>query len=317
VFRLGICLIPRVHEIMEASKDGGRFMNGCCPGDEFGQDDSSGGGSWLSSLFSSDTPAPDASTDTSAPEAGVSTAIPPLVAAPSSFDPGDPNQLLSKYFTLAQLTVTSLPNPNLPVDQTSFNNLKQTASLLDAIQDNVGPFTIASCYRSPENQLALSSGAQGAASAAMAAHAKKSYHVQGLACDLTPANGMTPTQFAQACYQNPSVAALMGQCVDKSEGGQTSLHVSVQTSQFPTCTPMYVGPDGQYYRMSPTQISAWIAQSSSSPDTLDSNIAVSDDQDTEDDVGDVTSPPWGLIGAGVAAALGAGYWFWWRKRRAR
>jgi hypothetical protein len=279
-----------------------------CPDDSFGQDASSDSttpaapasdGGFLSSITSlfSSTPAPSA----------------PAPDSSAAATPPDPTQLYSKYFTLAQLTVTSLPYPNLPLDMASQNNLKQMAACLDAIQDNVGAFTIASCYRSPQNQIALTQGAGGAVAASMAV--PKSYHSQGLAADITPTNGMSPTQFAQACYQNPLTKALLGQIVDKSEGGnETSLHISIQTPKFPTATPMYVGSDGQYYRMTPTEIGDWL---SSKVSQLDDTSNVSLDQSSDDYEGDVTQgPPWLWIGAGLAAALGAGYWFW-RRRRAR
>lgn len=286
-------------------------MNGCCPEDEdvsfegFGQDDSStpasssdpaSGGvfSTISSWFSS-TPAPPSST--AASEA----------AAPAP----DPNEMYSKYFNLGQLCVTSLPYPNLPLDAASQNNLRAMGACLDAIRDNIGSFTIASCFRSQENQTALTQGAGGAAAASMAI--PKSYHSQGLAADLTPTNGMSPTQFAQACYSNPITKALLGQIVDKSEGSsETSLHISIPTPKFPTATPMYV-VNGQYYRMTPTQIGDWM--SSKITDLSDSS-SVSLSQSADDYVGDVTSgPPWLWIGAVLAAGLGASYWFYSRKRR--
>lgn len=285
-------------------------MNGRCPGDcgEFGQDAPAEPG-FFDSLFSSSTPAP-------SPDAGYEVPATPLVLAPTPIGP-DPEEQYSHYFKLKDLCVTSLPYPNLPTDSASQNNLKKTAAALDVIQDEIGPFTLASVFRSPENQNALAHGAQGEASAVMAAHAKKSYHAQGLGADITPANGMTPTAFAQACYQNPKTAAVLGQIVDKSEGGQHSLHVSIQTSRFPKATPMRVAADGQYIRLTPQEITDWLAQRTGDTSILDTNTAPSDDQSGEDDEGDVTSPPWGMILAGVAAALGAGYFFYARKRVAR
>jgi hypothetical protein len=292
-------------------------MNGCCPGDsgEFGQDapaDSSSSPSFLDSLFSS------SSTPADAPPADASYQVPstPLVMAPAPVGP-DPEEQYSKYFKLKDLCVTSLPYPNLPVDSATQNNMKKLGEALDTIMDEIGPYTLASVYRSPENQAALSAGAQGAASAAMASHATKSYHAQGLAADLTPNNGMTPTAFAQACYQNPKVAALLGQIVDKSEGGQHSLHISIQTSRFPKATPMRVAADGQYVRLTPEEITNWIAQRSGDTSILDINATPSDIQVDEDDEGDVTSPPWALILAGLAGAAGLGYFLYARRHRAR
>jgi LAS superfamily LD-carboxypeptidase LdcB len=261
---------------------------------------SSSSGGWFSSLTnlfsSSSTPA--ASTAASS-------------AAAPSFTPPDPSTLMSKYFTLAQLTVTSLPNPNLPVDQVSLNNLKQLGQLLDAIQDNVGTFIIASAYRSPANQLAIQQGAAGTAAATMAV--PKSYHSQGLAADITPNNGQTPHEFAVAMYNAGLVNVLTGQLCDKSDGGnETSLHISVTTPKFPTCTPMYVGSDGQYYRVPQDELASWLA---SSGDPLDSSVSASTDQDSDTDVGDVTDTSSGLwLAVGTLAFVGAGYFFFRKKQ---
>lgn len=222
-----------------------------------------------------------------------------------SAPPPDPNELYSKYFTLKQLTVTSLPYPNLPLDQTSQDNLRKLATFLDAIQDNVGSFVIASAYRSPENQAALQSGAGGATAASMAV--SHSYHSMGLAADITPKNGMTPTEFAQAIYQNPVTSAIAGQIVDKSEGGnETSLHISIQTPKFTKATPMYVVA-GQYYRMTPTQIGDWMS-SKMSDDAIATDSGggeiVSDDDLIYDDSPSL-SPALvlGALGAALAAYL--------------
>lgn len=213
----------------------------------------------------------------------------------------DPNEQYSKYYTLAQLTVTSLPHPNLPLDSDSQNNLRKLGTFLDAIRDNVGDYAIASAFRSRENQAALQQGAGGAAAASMAI--KNSYHSMGLAADITPKNGMTPTQFAQAIYQNPITAALAGQIVDKSEGGnETSLHVSIQTNKFPNPTPMYVVA-GQYYRMTPTQIGDWLSSkmADADPISVDNGELV-----TEEDFNDEGSSfDFKTIGMIVAALLGA------------
>lgn len=298
---------------------------GCC---SMGQDDSSAlpadianpnpptapapvdsGGLWssITSIFSSSTP--DTSSQTSSPDQPVT----PVQVAP------DPSEMYSKYFTLGQLCVTSLPYPNLPLDTASQNNLKQLGILLDAIQDNIGTFTIASAYRSPANQAALQAGAGGAAAASMAV--SKSFHSLGLAADITPTNGMTPTQFAQAIYNNPITNVLCGQLVDKSEGGnETSLHIScvVPTGNhiFLKATPMYVGAGGAYIRMTPAQISAW---QSSSANELDENIEASLDQSSEDagsmdSDSDDSSLGWAALLV-VGALAGGGYLYYAKKKR--
>lgn len=289
----------------------------CCPGD-FGQDETTPSGTstapaptapsfWDSiNPFSSSTPA--------AP------AVPPTTPSGTSTDAAaapDPDDQYSKYFTLGDLTVTSQPYPNLPLDAVSQANLKQLGVLLDAIQDNVGTFTIASAYRSPQNQASIQAGGAGAAAATMAV--SHSLHSTGQAADITPTNGMSPTQFAQAIYNNPITNILCGQLVDKSEGGnETSLHLSTivntGTHQFLTCTPMYVGAGGQYFRMTANQIGTWLA---STTNLLDTNVAVSEDQAIEDE-GDDSGDSGTVIGIAAAVAIlaGAGYYFYSRKKRA-
>ncbi len=274
----------------------------CCDG--FGQEEPG----FFDSLFS------DSSTQPPAGSEDPSYVVPetPLVLAPE-LQPAPPNPLdqYSTYFKLADLTVTSLPYPNLPLDTLTQSNLRKLAACLDAIHDQIGAFAIASAYRSPENQDALRSGAQGGAASHMAV--KKSYHSQGLAADLTPENGMTPTQFAQAIYNNPITNALCGQIVDKSEGGQHSLHISIRTPKFTIATPMYVGKDGQYYRMTKDEISAW---QTSKMNQLDENIDVSLDQGDEDFVFDDEGMSLGKIAGFAAILAGAGYWFMMRKKKA-
>lgn len=229
--------------------------------------------------------------------------------APQLFSP-DPQMQISKYFKLADLIVTSLPHPNLPDDQASLDNLIKMGVLLDAIQDNVGTFNIASVYRSQANQDELRKANTMAVS--------KSYHSLGLAADLTPTNGMTPTLFAQTLYQNPLTNALLGQIVDKSEGGnQTSLHISITTPKFPKATPMYVGSDHQYYRMTQAQIGSWLSSQMSDMPAPGEAVFTPEEGElvTEDEMNDEgSSIPWKwLLGGSAVAALA---YFFYKKRRA-
>lgn len=269
----------------------------CCDG--FGQDASSD---------SSDASS-DASSDSSPPvdvaESDAGSSIPLVLMSAQNPAPQASDQY-STYFTLGDLTVTSLPYPNLPTDSDSQANLKKLGAFLDAIQDNVGDFVIASAYRSPENQAALQSGAGGAAAASMAV--SHSYHSLGLAADITPKNGMTPTQFAQAIYNNALCNSLCGQLVDKSEGGnETSLHISIQTPKFTSCTPMYV-VSGQYYRMTKTQIGDWLSSQMTDDAATPTDSAFTPDPSellTDDDLNDYGTD-WSTIAiysalAGLAA----------------
>ena len=239
------------------------------------------------------------------------------VASPAAAAP-DPSDQYSKYYTLGDLTVTSQPFPNLPLDQITQDNLKKLGVTLDAIRDNVGTFTIASAYRSQANQNNIRAGGSGAAAATMAV--SHSYHTMGLAADITPTNGMSPTAFAQAIYNNPLFKVLIGQLVDKSEGGsETSLHITTTIPTCPSITPFYVGSGGAYMRMSPKQIGDWLqsTQNVLSMPSVDNSIPVSDDQNTPDDsdIMDPSSTPWGTIGIALAVLAGAGYFFYAKKKR--
>lgn len=225
----------------------------------------------------------------------------------------NPDEMYSKYFSLRDLTVTSLPHPNLPLDKESQDNLRKLGTLLDAIRDNIGDFVIASAYRSPENQEALRQGAGGTTAAKMAA--KKSYHSSGAAADITPKNGMNPTQFAQAIYLNPLTKVLIGQIVDKSgDGGETSLHISIPTSKFPKATPMYV-VSGQYYRMTEEQISNWLSSSMPKEDIVlpqESFSPIPDEAVSEEELDDVQAGQ-GLspqVMVGIVAGLALAYFLY-------
>lgn len=241
---------------------------------------------------------------------GYQVPLTPLVLAPPS-DPGseatatsptpggdtppNPSEQYSRYYTLADLTVTSLPYPNLPLDTASQSNLRRLAELFDVIRDKVGDFAIASAYRSPENQAALRSGAGGETAASMAV--KASYHSQGLGADLTPKNGMTPSQFAAALYTTPEVNALIGQITDKSEGGgETSLHISLQTPRFPKATLMYVGDDKQYYRMTASEVQSFLK-------SFSEKIVGAIEENPEAAAG---------VGAGTLALLATGGYFFYQ-----
>ena len=128
---------------------------------------------------------------------------------------------------------------------------------------------------------------------------------------------MNTADFARALYQNPVTNVLLGQIVDKAEGGQTSLHISLPTSKFPQATPMYVGAGDQYFRMTQDEIGKWLSSQVSdmpapgeSGFTSDPSQAVSDDEMNDDS----SSVPWPLILGGVAALAIGGY-LYNKKRR--
>ena len=289
--------------------------DGCC---DFGDEDPYEALKNASAFL--DTPSPEAEPAFVAPQT-------PLVFSPSYTPPfsPDPEMQLSDHFKLKDLIVTSLPYSNLPDTQEDLDNLVKMATLLEAIRNNIGTYTIASVYRSQANQDALRK------SNTMAV--KKSYHSLGLACDLTPTNGMSTQQFAKALYRNPVTNVLLGQIVDKGDGGQTSVHLSLPTSKFPQATPMHVGAGDAYFRILGKDLESWEVPKSSSvaplmtmttptgaaialePDTdeasyaFDPANAISDDEMNDDSF----QMPWVWIGGGLAAAAAA--FFFYKKRK--
>lgn len=225
----------------------------------------------------------------------------PLVIAPGAFVP-QPDEKISKYYKLKDLTKTSLPYPNLPENEEELENLRKMGTLLDAIRDQVGSFNIASVYRSQANQDYL----RKSSSMAVA----KSLHSRGMAADITPTNGMTTRQFAQAIYNNELLKVMVGQLVDKAEGHQTSVHISLPTASFPSATPMYVGAAGAYYRYRGRDLEEWQASSLAEIIPTNEESDLVSDEEMEDDS---SSKPWGLI-LGGTAVVGLVLWAYMRKK---
>jgi hypothetical protein len=161
---------------------------------------------------------------------------------------------LSPRFTLQDLTVTSAKLPNFP-DAAALANLKKLAALLELLYSRIGPFKIISAYRSPEVQAWIKSGGSGAVSAQMAA--TTSLHSTGEAADIQPTS-MPLEEFYVKLFANPAIREKCGQIVNKKEGGQNTIHLSIPNPKFPTGTPMRVGEDGQYYRLTADEIQGWI-----------------------------------------------------------
>ena len=139
---------------------------------------------------------------------------------------------------------------------------------------------------------------------------KNSYHSQGLAADITPTNGMTPSQFAAALYTSPNVNRQIGQITDKSEGGnETSLHISLQTPRFPKATLMYVGDDKQYYRMSVSEVQTFLKDFSAQVVEAASEV-VSDISEAVSE-----NPGKSSAGALAIAALAVGGYFLWQSKK--
>lgn len=169
----------------------------------------------------------------------------------------DPDEQLSAHFTLRDLTVTNAPPdqyPNIP-DEAQLANLRILAKALEVVYTKVGPFRIASAFRSQAVQNWIIHGGAGSTAAAMAVSV--SYHTLGIAADVTP-ESLSVEEFFTRCYAIEAVRAVLGQIVNKAEGGQQSVHLSLPTDKFPEGTLMRVGEGGQYYRLTGNEISDYL-----------------------------------------------------------
>jgi hypothetical protein len=155
--------------------------------------------------------------------------------AEPSFGAFNPDQKVSKYFTLGQLTRTDTGLPNVPNDE-EIANLTSLAQLLDIVYDEIGPFWIASAFRSSEVNAAVG-GAQG------------SYHSRGIAADIVPMNGDPATMFQAVATSD--LRNQMGEIIDKSEQG--ALHISLPTAE--KVGVLMTREEGEYRRLSSSEIS--------------------------------------------------------------
>lgn len=101
---------------------------------------------------------------------------------------------LSKYFTLAELTVSNkakeLKLNNIPSGK-QLENLKYTAARMDAVRELLGhPIIVSSGYRSP------------AVNKAVGSKAKHSQHMEGQAVDFTCPGFGTPKQIVEAIIKS-------------------------------------------------------------------------------------------------------------------
>lgn len=113
---------------------------------------------------------------------------------------------------MANLTVTQQNASNIPDDEQR-ENLKKLGALLDLITDEIGPFTIASAFRSPEVN-------------ALVGGSETSLHSQGKAADLIPLT-MTIEQYFSVILNSPRLRAMFGEIILKTPQG--ALHLSLPT----------------------------------------------------------------------------------------
>lgn len=189
---------------------------------------------------------------------------------------------LSKYFTLSDLTITSVQQPNVPTPE-ALENLKKLAALADLLYDQIGPFKVISGYRSPQVQSALKSGAGGSSAASQAA--THSFHSLGMALDLVPTS-MTAQQFWAEIATRPELKNKLGEIAIK----QTALHISLATPNKQGVL-MYVDKAGKYIRMAADEVSAFVSKHK--------KVVVA------------------VAGIGLPLALGFAFFMWFKSRQKR
>lgn len=113
---------------------------------------------------------------------------------------------LSRYFTLADLTVTNTGLENSP-DSARISNLKDLAQRLDFLKDRVGDFRVASAFRSEAVNRAVGGSAT-------------SLHKEGLAADLIPI-GISTHEFVRRTLPFKDY---FGEISDKE--GQGAIHIT-------------------------------------------------------------------------------------------
>lgn len=152
---------------------------------------------------------------------------------------------LSRYFTLADLTVTSTGYQNNPVGIAT-QNLSQLASLLDEVYEKIGPFKINSAFRSPEvNKVIGGSGA--------------SLHMEGKAADLQPLTMNAETFFAKIAAS--PLKNKMGEIINESERG--IVHVTTPTWSMRGVLK-YLS-EGEYFRYTQEQLSKVVSFGKENP----------------------------------------------------
>ena len=150
-----------------------------------------------------------------------------------------PSEKLSRYFTAAQLTVTDTGLVNIPNDE-QMNRLRELAPMLDRVYDEIGPFWVASAYRSD----AVNQRVGGAAG---------SYHSLGLAADIVPLNADPEGMFQKIASSDMRYD--LGEIILKADQG--AVHISL-----PTATKrgvLMTREEGVYRRLSDLEISDLLA----------------------------------------------------------
>ena len=168
--------------------------------------------------------------------------------AAQSIEVSPGSELLSKYFSMADLTITEQRGiDNTPKTTVEKQNLKRLGSLLDDIYDNVGNFGISSAYRSGALQQRLKELGYPVAEGT-------SYHELGIAADIVPTT-MTLDDFYGKLLAYTQGKGMVGENFIKVPQG--AIHVSL-----PTSTKMdFVGKQtaAGYIRLSQDEIQSYMA----------------------------------------------------------
>lgn len=148
---------------------------------------------------------------------------------------------LNSDFRISDLTVTSQPAANIP-SQSELRNLKELANVLSELKSKIGPFQIASAYRSPTvNSLVGGSNS--------------SLHLNGMAADIIPLTMDIETYFTKI-FANPTLKNKLGEITLKPPHG--SLHLSLPTA-YKQSVPMILDANG-YRTLSNVELDSYLVR---------------------------------------------------------
>lgn len=156
--------------------------------------------------------------------------------------PLDPSEMISRYFSLGDLTQTNTGLDNTP-NEAEYKNVRWLASTLDDLYDSVGPFNVISAFRSSAVQQALKE------SGAPTGTGKKSFHEAGMAADLYPTT-MSLDEFFGKILASDWVHALGEISIKPS---QNAIHISLPTTTT-VGKVMTLNELGQYVRLTADEI---------------------------------------------------------------
>lgn len=148
-------------------------------------------------------------------------------------------------FKLKDLTKTSLASSNIP-NSLELRNLRNLAIMLTKVEEEFGPISVLSAYRTQEvqNRLKARDVASGTAYAAQ----KKSFHEAGMAADIAPGRGSkfkNINELWAAMVLTPWVQREFSEFAIKPEEGQMTIHLAI-TAPGLTFKPMIADSSGYH-----------------------------------------------------------------------